>query len=172
MFLNKSRVWLLTAEHRHIPKTNVGGEGKRSLLSCCIILGNKSFTGSKLLSSTKHRRKLFFKKDFTYLFLEREGGREKERETSMCDCVSRTPYWGPGPRSKHVPWLEIEPGTIWFTGWRSIHWAIPVRAKFFFNVVNVVFSFLAVIQYIKKLGWVLGGKDKGVEKYKLAVTGI
>ena len=33
--------------------------------------------------------------------------------------------------TRHVPWLGIEPGTIWFTGQHSIHWATPVRAKIF-----------------------------------------
>ena len=29
-----------------------------------------------------------------YLFLERGEGRERQRETSMCGCFSRAPYWG------------------------------------------------------------------------------
>ena len=33
----------------------------------------------------------FFLKDFIYLFLERGEGKEKERETSMCGCLSHTP---------------------------------------------------------------------------------
>ena len=37
--------------------------------------------------------KTFFKKDFTYLFLERGEGRKRGRETSMCGCLSHTPYW-------------------------------------------------------------------------------
>ena len=42
-----------------------------------------------------------FKKDFIHLFLER--GREVERETSMCGCLSHAPYWGPGLQPRHVP---------------------------------------------------------------------
>ena len=40
----------------------------------------------------------FFKKDFTYLFLDRgekrekERRRERERETSMCGCLSCAPH--------------------------------------------------------------------------------
>ena len=32
-----------------------------------------------------------------YFFIVREGkgGRKRGRETSMCGCLSRTPYWGP-----------------------------------------------------------------------------
>ena len=40
-----------------------------------------------------------FFKDFIYLFLETKRG----RETSVCGCLSRTPYWGPGPQPRHVP---------------------------------------------------------------------
>ena len=28
----------------------------------------------------------------------------------MYSCLSHTPYWGPGPQPRHVPWLGIEPG--------------------------------------------------------------
>ena len=38
----------------------------------------------------------FLKKIFFYLFLERGEGKEKERETSMCGCLSSAPHWGPG----------------------------------------------------------------------------
>ena len=46
-----------------------------------------------------------FKKDFIYLFIFRERGREGEREgeTSMCGCLSCAPHWGPGPQPGHVP---------------------------------------------------------------------
>ena len=37
--------------------------------------------------------KFEFFKDFIYLFLERGEGKEKERETSMCGCLSNAPYW-------------------------------------------------------------------------------
>ena len=45
----------------------------------------------------------FFFEDFIYLFLERGEGKEKGRETSMCGCLSRAPYWGPGLQPRHVP---------------------------------------------------------------------
>ena len=62
-----------------------------------------------------------------YLFLERGEGRERGRETSVCDCLSCTPHWGPGLQLRHVPWLGIEPATLWFAGPPSIHWATPTK---------------------------------------------
>ena len=47
---------------------------------------------------------------YIYLFLERGEGREKKRETSMCDCLSCTPYWRPGLQPSHMPWLGINWG--------------------------------------------------------------
>ena len=44
----------------------------------------------------------YFIKDFIYLFLDRKEGRKTGRETSMCGCLSCTPYWGPGLQSRHV----------------------------------------------------------------------
>ena len=39
-----------------------------------------------------------------YLFLEKGDSREREGEkTSMCGCLSRTRYWGPGLQPRHVP---------------------------------------------------------------------
>ena len=66
-----------------------------------------------------------------YLFIFREGkeGRKRGRQTSMCGCLSSTPYWGPGRQPRHVPWLGIEPATVWFTSWYSIYWAPPARAR-------------------------------------------
>ena len=46
----------------------------------------------------------------------------------MCCCLSNTPYWGPVPQPKHVPWLGIKLVTLWFTGQHSIQWATPARA--------------------------------------------
>ena len=33
----------------------------------------------------------------------------------MCGCLLCTPYWGPGLQPRHVPWLGIEPATLWFS---------------------------------------------------------
>ena len=71
----------------------------------------------------------FFGKDFYLLiFREEKGGRNRGRETSMCGCLFRAPHWGPGPQPRHVPWLGIEPATLWFTGQHSVHWATSARA--------------------------------------------
>ena len=39
------------------------------------------------------------------LFSFRQKGRkgERGRETSVCGCFSRSPYWGPGLQPRHVP---------------------------------------------------------------------
>ena len=62
----------------------------------------------------------FFKDLFIY-FLERGQGREKE-EKHQCVVPSHTPPTGdlfhnPGM----CPRLGIEPMTLWFSGWHSIH---------------------------------------------------
>ena len=73
----------------------------------------------------------FFKK---YLFIlgKRKGGRKRERETSMCGCLSCALDQGPGPQPRPVPWLGIEPVTLLLAGWYSIHWATPARVQSIF----------------------------------------
>ena len=58
----------------------------------------------------------------------REGEREGEKHQCIVTYLSHTPNWGPGPQPRHVPWLGIEPVTLWFIGPCSIHWATPARA--------------------------------------------
>ena len=44
------------------------------------------------------------------------------------------------PATRHVPWLGIEPATLWITGWHSIHWATPARVvmcNFFVNLTGL-----------------------------------
>ena len=66
---------------------------------------------------------------------EREGGeREGEKESG---CLLSTP-WGPGPQPRHVPWLGIEPATLWFTGRHSIHWATPARAETLYLILQIL----------------------------------
>ena len=81
-------------------------------------------------------------KDFTYLHFQREGngGRKRKRETSMCSCLLYTLYWRPGWQPRHVPWLGIEPATLWFSGWHWTHRSIPARAMLllFFKVLSIV----------------------------------
>ena len=68
---------------------------------------------------------------FIYSFIFRGERKKRRRETSMCGCLSCTPYWGPGLQPRHVPWLGIKPATLCLTGQHSVHWATPVRADLF-----------------------------------------
>ena len=43
------------------------------------------------------------------MFLDRGEGEEKERERSMCGCLSCTPYWGPGQQASHLPDCKLNP---------------------------------------------------------------
>ena len=67
--------------------------------------GAHSDMGHKDLSPRRFFYFIFyFFKDFLKIyFREGKGGRKRGRETSMCGCVSRIPYWGPGPKPRHVP---------------------------------------------------------------------
>ena len=100
------------------------GPATLGLLGVCVKVGDGRAFVLFILKG-------FFKKDFIY-FRERKRGRKRGRETSMCGCLSNAPYWGPGPQPRHVPWLGIEPANLWFTDWRSIHWATPARAALTF----------------------------------------
>ena len=55
------------------------------------------------------------------LFIYFWRGEKRGKETSMCGCLSHTCNWGPGTRPRHVPRLGIEPATLWFAGWCSVH---------------------------------------------------
>ena len=67
----------------------------------------------------------------------------------MCGRLLSTPYWGPGPQPRHVPWLGIELATLWLTGPCLIHWATPARvACFFFSwYLKVIFGFMKLVQW-------------------------
>ena len=73
-----------------------------------------------------------FKKYFIYFWIEGKGRTKRGREISTCDCLLCTLYWGPGPQTRHVPWLGIKPATLWFVGQHSVHWATPARTHSFF----------------------------------------
>ena len=71
-----------------------------------------------------------FEKDLLFFKnLDREDGREKERERNINVWLPLVcPNCGPDPQPRHVPWLGIEPVTFWFAGQHSMHWATPARA--------------------------------------------
>ena len=64
---------------------------------------------------------------------EREGEKHRCVKEALINCLSQTPSRAPGPQPSHVPWLGIEPATLWFTVWRLIHWATPAKAKGLLN---------------------------------------
>ena len=72
-----------------------------------------------------------FKKILFIYFRQRgkEGEREGEKHQRVVASHTFPPLgtW-PGPQPRHVPWLGIEPATLWFTGQHSVHWATPARA--------------------------------------------
>ena len=69
---------------------------------------------------------LFLKRFYLFIFRERERKKERERNINVCLPLVH-PWLGTGLQPRHVPWLGIEPTTLWFTGWHSIHWATPAR---------------------------------------------
>ena len=95
---------------------------------------------------------LFILKILFIYFREGEGGRKRGRKTSMCSCLSCTPWWGPGLQPGHAARLGIEPVTLWFTGQHSIHWAIPARtARLFpeeFIHSVLVYKYFTIDPYI------------------------
>ena len=92
-------------------------------------------SGWEILSIYLSIYHLSFFKDFIYLFLEREEGRENERERNIhvrekywLVAFCRYPSWGPNPQPGHMPWLGIEPVTVHFAGRHPTNAATPARA--------------------------------------------
>ena len=104
---------------------------------------------------------MVFFRVFIYLFIFRQRGREGERrrETSMSGCLLCAPSWGPGLQPRHVPWLGIEPTTLWFTAQHSIHWATPARTELhsflWLNKISYIFID-RIFVYLFICGWTLG----------------
>ena len=57
MLPNQSGVRLSAIKQGHIPKTKIGGKGKRYLLKGCTIWGHRELPDLRTISSTKHRKK-------------------------------------------------------------------------------------------------------------------
>ena len=81
-----------------------------------------------------HHNLAEFKTNFSgrfYLFIFRQRGRkgEREGEKHLCVVVSHLPLIGDLAHNQVMwPRLGIEPVTLWFAGWCSIHWATSARA--------------------------------------------
>ena len=78
---------------------------------------------------------IFFKYDVYSTFLKRfyllisDRGEGRERNIHVWLPLACPPLgtW-PGSQPRHVPQLGIEPATLWFSGWCSIHRATQARA--------------------------------------------
>ena len=91
---------------------------KYGKLDCVICGGGGLCSCSPLVEKKKKNLKKYINKSNPffkgfYLFIFRQRGREGEREREKYQCVVASWYWGPGPQPRHVPWLGIEPATLW-----------------------------------------------------------
>ena len=86
-------------------------------------------------------------KEFTYLFLERRGEKEKERERNIdvrekhhSVASHKRPDGGLNLHLRPVPWRGTEPGTSRLAGRRLTHWDISVKAFLiiFNNTINLL----------------------------------
>ena len=64
----------------------------------------------------------------------------------MCGWLSCTPNWGPGLQPRPVPWLGIEPVTLWLTSWHSVTEPQQPGLLFFWGTY-VLFSIVTVPVY-------------------------
>ena len=115
---------------------------KDGLFSCALfeIVHLQNFMSCELIYS-------FFKKRF-YLCWDKWEGKEKERDRIINVWLPLMhPPLGTGWQPRHVPWLGIEPATLWFAGWHSILWATLARAEliffcsFFINELKELFLY-------------------------------
>ena len=89
-----------------------------------------------------------------YLCIFRREGK-REREASVCGCLSCAPYWAPGPQPRHVPWLGIELATLCLrpvlnplshTSWverkicRGADWEIILQVGSFINSADIYWA--------------------------------
>ena len=65
LFLNKGSIRLPITTYKQVPKTKVGGEGKRYLLKDCINWEDKRLLGSRHISFGKPRQRTVPKKTKT-----------------------------------------------------------------------------------------------------------
>ena len=79
-----------------------------SVLVVCLVRFLVVFLGYIVDSCLLSCYCLYFWSSFLILFLVRGEGK-RGRETSMCGCLSRALYRGPGPQPRHVAWLGINP---------------------------------------------------------------
>ena len=59
---------------------------------------------------------------FYYLFLERGDRKEKRGGETSIGCLSPG-----GPKTRHIPWLGIEPATFHFEKWCPTNWAMLAK---------------------------------------------
>ena len=80
----------------------------------------------------------------------------------MCGCLLSALYWGPGLKPRHVPWLGIEPETLWFAGWCSIHWSTPARVYHLFFIILYLYYFFHFSCVTYFTGLLCGGRESTV----------
>ena len=111
----------------------------------CALHDNIHCTLSFLAKNNEKKMKYhhFLKRFYLFIFRERgKGGRVGGRETSMCGCLSCTPYWGCGPQHRHVPETRNQTRDPLIHSLALHHWATPARVKhhhFYLEYFFIVF---------------------------------
>ena len=106
----------------------------------CFIIAFKSVL---VFLRKRHLKPVLYTHTYTYFLIlknilfinfqrERKGRRKRGRETSVCGCLLCAPNLGPGLQPRRVPWLGIEPASLWIAVQLWIHWDTSAWATYIF----------------------------------------
>ena len=86
-----------------------------NLLQTQILRPHLRPTESESLSAEVSHHFFFFFRFYLFIFRERGSEGEREGQKHQCVVASRTTPTGDLAHNPHVPWLGIQPATLWFT---------------------------------------------------------
>ena len=73
----------------------------------------------------------------------------------MCGCLSHASYWGPGPQSRHMLWLGIEPATLPLSHTSQGLTAYLIKQKFLWPLMSSPWNFYKELSVSPSLSSIL-----------------